>query len=70
MKYNFILDKLLSLLQVQKPDQHPDNAGNQEKDATFDDDAFPDDWQKITGDRERVKEDVPEGPFDKRRICS
>lgn len=49
MRYSSVSDELLPLLQVQKPDQHPDDAGGQKKDAAFYDDAFPDDRQEIVG---------------------
>ena len=62
-------NKLLPLLQVQKPDQHPDGTGDQEEDATFDDDAFPDDRQGIAGDGERIEEDIPKRTLNKRRIA-
>lgn len=62
-------DKLLPLLQVQEADQHPDDAGGQEEDAAFDDDAFPDDRQEVAGDGEGIEEDVPEGALDQGRVA-
>jgi hypothetical protein len=69
MRYSSVSDELLPLLQVQKPDQHPDDAGGQKKDAAFYDDAFPDDRQEIVGEGEGVEEDIPEGTLDKRRVA-
>ena len=53
MRYSSVSDELLPLLQVQKPDQHPDDAGGQE----------------IVGEGEGVEEDIPEGTLDKRRVA-
>lgn len=65
----YTLYKFLPLLEVQEADQHPDDAGGQEEDAAFDDDAFPDDRQEIAGDGEGVEEDVPERTLDKIHIA-
>ena len=56
-------------MQVQQADEHPDDAGDEEEDAAFDDDAFPDDRQEIAGDGEGVEHDVPEGTLDQRGIA-
>ena len=69
MRYSSVSDELLPLLQVQKPDQHPNDAGGQKKNAAFYDDAFPDDRQEIVGEGEGVEEDVPEGTLDKRCVA-
>ena len=56
-------------MQVQQANEHPDDTGDEEEDAAFDDDAFPDDRQEITGDGEGVEHDVPEGTLDQRSIA-